>query len=268
MIHAAARPAGRAGRGVRKTAAGLGIALALTGCGGGEDTTANEQPWLKPTASADPSQPAKPSGPATAAAENPGGGGAVSGDELESVLAEMNTDLDIGGTLVGDADLKRSNAQAVDAMRGAEYSPCDPSEGTDLAKASEEASMAALAIDGNVPGKPDVISVISWPDEQPVQEEIETSKRQLAACPEFTLTVNGQTVSSVTEKVDMPLVGEASQAYQTRATANGVTETTLILTAWSGTNSVQITLNEAGDPQEAIRYVGPVLEETLKRVEG
>lgn len=268
MNHAAGGPAGRARRAVRRTAAGLGIAFALTGCGGGDGTASKEQPWLNTTGSAEPSAPETPSGPATAAAEKPGGGGAVSGDELESVLAEMNTDLDIGGTLVGEADLKRSNEQAVDAMRGAEYSPCDPTEGTDLAKASEEASMAALAIDGNVPGKPDVISVISWPDEQPVQEEIKTSKRQLTACPEFTLKVNGQTISSVTEAVDMPLVGEASQAYQTRATANGVTETTFILTAWSGTNSVQITLNEAGDPQEAIRYVVPVLEETLKRVQG
>ncbi|MCC3280605.1 hypothetical protein LJ754_15755 [Arthrobacter sp. zg-Y40] len=251
----------------RAAAAGLGLTLAfaLTGCGGGDDVEERSKPAA--SASQKSAKPAKSAQPSRSAA-GPGTGGSISGANLAALLDEMNTDLDIGGTVVEESDLKRANMQAVEAMRGAEYSPCNPTEDTDLAKASEEASMAALAIDGNAPGKPDSISVISWPGEEPVDAEIETSKRQLSACPQFTLTVNGQTISSVTEEADMPPVGEASQAYQTRSTANGVTETTLILTAWSGTNSVQITLNEAGDPREAIRYTAPVLEEVLNRLEG
>ncbi|MCC9178860.1 hypothetical protein [Arthrobacter sp. zg-Y750] len=254
----------------RAAAAGLGLTLAfaLTGCGGGDDVEERSKPAAsaseKPAKSAKPARSAQPS----RSAAGPGTGGSISGANLAALLDEMNTDLDIGGTVVEESDLKRANMQAVEAMRGAEYSPCNPTEDMDLAKASEEASMAALAIDGNAPGKPDSISIISWPGEEPVDAEIETSKRQLSACPQFTLTVNGQTISSVTEEADMPPVGEASQAYQTRSTANGVTETTLILTAWSGTNSVQITLNEAGDPQEAIRYTAPILEEVLNRLEG
>ena len=52
----------------------------------------------------------------------------------------------------------------------------------------------------------------------------------------------------------------------TRQTVNGTTQTSVVLTAWSGTNSVQITLYEA-DPQESIRYVAPILEEVLDRLE-
>ena len=63
----------------------------------------------------------------------------------------------------------------------------------------------------------------------------------------------------------MPEIGEASQAYVTRQSANGTTQTSVVLTAWSGTNSVQITLYEA-DARESIRYVASILEGVLNRI--
>ncbi|MCQ1957996.1 hypothetical protein NNX39_16010 [Arthrobacter sp. zg-Y826] len=258
---------------------GLALALVLTGCGGGDEpavrvdgsaATASEKPSPSPSKPAKPAKSAKASPSATSPASKRAegnGAGALSGEELAAVLSELNMDLDIGGTVVEEAQLKQSTAQGMDALQDVEYTPCNPTEGTDPMKAVSEASMGALAIDGNAPGKPDTISVLSWASEAPVAEEIEVSRRQLESCPEFSLTANGQTVSSVTEAVDMPAIGDASQAYVTRQTANGTTQTSVVLTAWSGTNSVQITLHEA-DPQESVRYVTPILEEVLDRVEG
>lgn len=246
--------------------AGLVLALALTGCGGGDGPGASGAPpsSSKPAPSGSNSAPS-PSG-AGAAAD--GGGGTVSGEELAAVLAEMNTELGIGGTVLEEAQLKQSTARNAEAMKGVEYSPCNPTEGTDPTRSLSEASMGAIAIEGNVPGTSDVISVLSWASEEPVIKEIEVSKRQLSSCPEFTITANGQTVSTVGEPVDMPVVGDASQAYVTRRTANGVTQTSLTLTAWSGTNSAQIIINEAGDPGEGVRILAPILEDVLERIEG
>ncbi|MCQ1996095.1 hypothetical protein [Arthrobacter sp. zg-Y1171] len=237
-LRAGPRRAGAAG-------AGLALALVLTGCGGGDEPAARD-------------------GGAAATAT---GAGALSGAELAAVLSEVNTDLDIGGTVLEEAQLKQNTARSVEAMKGVEYSPCNPTEGIDPTKALREASMGALAIEGNAPGMPDTISVISWSSEEAVAEESKMSKRQLASCPEYSLTANGRTVSLAGEALDMPTVGDASQAYVTRQTANGTTQTSVVLTAWSGTNSVQITLHEA-DPQESIRYVAPLLEEVLDRIGG
>ncbi|UWX98111.1 hypothetical protein N2K95_05445 [Arthrobacter zhaoxinii] len=268
----------------RAGAAGIGLALALvlTGCGGDDEPAAQDSTSSKPSPSASESasKSAKPSpsasksasksgkpSPSSAASKGSGaaGGGAVSGTELAAALTEMNLDLDMGGTVLEEAQLKQSTAQSVEAMTGVEYSPCNPTEGTDPTRAVREASMGAMVIDGNLPGTPDSISVLSWPDEGPVADEIEVSKRQLESCPEYSLTANGRTVSSVTEALDMPAVGDASQAYVTRQSIDGVTQTSVILTAWSGTNSVQITLYEA-DPQESVRYVTPILEDVLDRI--
>ncbi|MCQ2001907.1 hypothetical protein [Arthrobacter zhaoxinii] len=274
----------------RAGVAGLGLALALvlTGCGGEGEPAAQDKAGSKPspsasepdTTSAKPSpsasKSAKPSpsasksaksSPSSAASRGSGaaGGGVVSGTELAAALTEMNIDLDMGGTVLEEAQLKQNTAQSVEAMKGVEYSPCNPTEGTDPTRAVREASMGAMVIDGNLPGTPDTISVLSWPDEGPVTEEIEVSKRQLASCPEYNLTANGRTVSVAGEALDMPTVGDASQAYVTRQSIDGVTQTSVVLTAWSGTNSVQITLYEA-DPQESVRYVTPILEDVLDRI--
>lgn len=257
-------------RGRRVAAAGLGLAFALvmTGCGGSDESAETAAAGQSPAASeSTASEASKQATPSATAGSGSGESRALTGEELAQVMSELNLDLELGGTLVEEDELKAATAQSVDAMREAEYTPCNPSEGTDLSKASREAGMVALAIDGNDPVRPDSISVLSWPDEQPVIEEIEASKVQLAACPEFTLSVGGTTVSSSTETVEMPQVGDASQAYLTRASANGQTQTSLIMTAWSGSNSVQITLNEA-DPVESVRYVTPILEEVLHRLEG
>ncbi|WP_230026183.1 hypothetical protein [Arthrobacter sp. zg-Y769] len=255
---------------------GLALALVLAGCGEGAEPAAlgpgtaesKPSPSESETRSAKPSKSAQPS-PSAAASKGSGGsgGGAVSGAELAAALNEMNIDLDMGGTVLEEAQLKQNTAQSVEAMKGVEYSPCDPTEGSDPSKAVREASMGAMVLDGNLAGTPDTISVLSWPDEEPVTEEIEVSKRQLASCPEYSLTANGRTVSIAGEALDMPTVGDASQAYVTRQSIDGVTQTSVVLTAWSGTNSVQITLHEA-DPQESIRYVAPILEEVLDRIEG
>ena len=194
--------------------------------------------------------------------------GALNGDELAALLDTMNTDLEIGGIVLNEVDLKDSVVKAAAATKNAKYSPCNPTEGTDTEKAAREASMAALVVDGNEPTRPDTISAISWPTEDPVLAEIEASRTQLETCPEFTITVNGQDVSSISEGVEIDQIGDASQAYSTRTTANGVTQTTVTLTAWQGTNSASITLNEAGDAAEAVYYTAPILEDVLKRMEG
>ncbi|MCC9175961.1 hypothetical protein [Arthrobacter sp. zg-Y179] len=268
--NAGSRWAGAAG-------AGLALALVLTGCGGGDEpaardggAAATETGKPSPSRPAKPAKSAEPSPSATSPASKRAGGtggGALSGAELAAVLSEVNTDLDIGGTVLEEAQLKQNTAQSVEAMKSVEYSPCNPTEGTDPTKALREASMGALAIEGNAPGMPDTISVISWSSEEAVAEESKMSKRQLASCPEYSLTANGRTVSLAGESLDMPTVGDASQAYVTRQSIDGVTQTSVVLTAWAGTNSVQITLHEA-DPQESIRYVAPILEEVLDRVEG
>ena len=253
MRSAGPRRAGAAG-------AGLALALVLTGCGGGDEPGARDGTV---SASSKPSpSTSKPASRGSGAA----GGGTVSGAELADALNDLNIDLDMGGTVLEEAQLKQNTAQSVEAMKGVEYSPCNPTEGTDPTKALREASMGALAIEGNAPGMPDIISVISWSSEEAVAEESKMSKRQLASCPEYSLTANGRTVSLAGEALDMPTVGDASQAYVTRQSIDGVTQTSVVLTAWSGTNSAQITLYEA-DPQESIRYVAPILKEVLDRIE-
>lgn len=270
--------------------AGAGMALAaliLSGCGmpAPARPAAEEDPKTASAASQSPSEAPQeeeeatdestgnPSEEATnEPSDEPTGesgtsGGALDGDELAAVLDTMNTDLEIGGIVLPEAELKDSVVQAAAAMKDAKYSPCNPTDGTDTEKAAREASMAALVVEGNEPARPDTISAISWPTEDPVLAEIEASRAQLENCPEFTITVNGQEVSSVSEGVEMDQIGDASQAYVTRSTANGVTETTLTLTTWRGTNSASITLNEAGDAAEAIRYTAPILEDVLKRME-
>ncbi|MCC3292713.1 hypothetical protein [Arthrobacter sp. zg-Y1110] len=265
-FRAGSRRAGAAG-------AGLVLALVLTGCGGGDEPAARDGGAATESGKPSPSKPAKsaksakPSPSATTKGAAGTGAGALSGAELAAVLSEVNTDLDIGGTVLEEAQLKQNTAQGVEALKGVEYSPCNPTEGIDPTKALREASMGALAIEGNAPGMPDTISVISWSSEEAVAEESKMSKRQFASCPEYSLTANGRTVSLAGEALDMPTVGDASQAYVTRQSIDGVAQTSVVLTAWSGTSSVQITLHEA-DPQDSIRYVARILEEVLDRVEG
>lgn len=252
---------------LRAGAIGIGLALAvlLSGCGGEDKPAGANSTGPTPSDSQHASNSARPS-PSTAVSEGTAAGqGTRSGAELAAALEGLKTDLNMSGTVVEEAQLKASTRQSAEALKGVEYTPCNPTEGTDPTRAVREASMAAMVVPGNAPGVQDSISVLSWPDEEPVADEIEAGRRQLSACPEFTLTANGRTVSSATEAVDMPPLGDASQAYVTRQTVDGATQTSLVLTAWSGTNSAQITLYEV-DPQESVRWAAAILEAVLDRI--
>lgn len=208
------------------TSCALAAALLLTGCSGGSDDEPEAgRPSASAPASAQTSESAAPA-PTSAAttaptsstpAATPVDVEAPNKAELEARVTALTDALGDPFQLVSAEQAAAGLEIVQSAMEGADIQPPECKDHA-TGNAAASADLAAGAVSGvgaaDSSGGYLAVVVMDGSTEDAVQQGFNVSREALEKCAEVTATIQGNTITSITEEVPLDLIGEESFALR------------------------------------------------------
>ena len=209
------------------TSCTLAAALLLTGCSGGSDdepkagrasASAPASVQAPDSATSAPTSAAMTSAPASSVtAAAPVDVEAPNKAELEARVTALTDELGDPFQLVSAEQAAAGLEIVQSAMEGADIQPAECKDHA-TGNAAASADLAAGAVSGvgaaDSSGGYLAVVVMDGSTEDAVQQGFNVSREALEKCAEVTATIQGNTITSITEEVPLDLIGEESFALR------------------------------------------------------
>ena len=185
-------------------------------------------------------------------------------DQLEAVLTAVKDSQGITGPIANDATLRPELEAATDSFNGITITPeeCSDLVTSGLGDKIDSAHFAILQL-----GVADTVTIISYADESFIENQIENNNQQMIDCAEFQMELGGQVISSTGEEIAASTAAPVTQAYNVRSTSADEETANIQLTAFSGTTSITLAMQNPGDSAGAVAAAEEMVNAVLAELE-